>query len=195
MKEADFEALSKELTTELQLTEDIAKTGRARVDGVEVVMIYNEKSDPDQIHCYVDMGVPNPQYREAIYAEFLKSQLFLVNKLNGVFGLDPMSGHCVLATVLPVPTKPDAKRVAERLRVYALQAKMMEHLMANGPQAPQLPQTAHAAQPQPTAGASKPQATSPHPGSATATATAQAHSAAPAHASTPAVPAQAQPKK
>lgn len=193
MKEADFEALSKELSKELHLTEDIAKTGRALIDGVEVVMIYNEKSDPDQIHCYVDMGQPNPQHREAIYAEFLKSQLFLVNKFNGVFGLDPMSGHCVLVAVLPVPKKPDAKRVAERLRVYALQGKLMEHLMANGPQVPKLPETTHAAQPQPTAGASKPQATSPHPG--TAPATGQAHSATPAHASAPAVPPHAQPKK
>jgi hypothetical protein len=95
MNHSQFLDLCRDISTELNL-EDLDELGFSNyleIDDIPMAFIFDEHSNPDRIFCYVDHGPIEDSQRLDIYDNLLTLNLLSGTKTNGIYALDPTSGH------------------------------------------------------------------------------------------------------
>jgi hypothetical protein len=128
MTEIEFKNLCRQLSQSLGQTdcEALGESGRIQIDGVDIALFFDEQDSPDLLYCYVDMGPIAEESRLAAWEQLLVMNLLSGAKTNGVYSLDPASGHGLFVVHFMLPEKIDAEVLAGAFQVYAQQARAFQ---------------------------------------------------------------------
>lgn len=74
-------------------------TGAIHIDGMDMLLRYDEKLHPDALRLYLDLGMPPPGTREKLWDMLLISNFVIGEQTGGyiVFSVHPVSNHVVLS--------------------------------------------------------------------------------------------------
>lgn len=128
MTETEFKSLCRHLSRSLGQTdcEALGESGRIQMEGVDIALFFDEQDSPDVLYCYVDMGPIPEESRLAAWEQLLVMNLLSGAKTNGVYSLDPASGHGLFVVHFMLPEKLDPETLAAAFRIYAQQAKAFQ---------------------------------------------------------------------
>jgi hypothetical protein len=107
------------LTDPLGLLENNCVT----VDGVDMLMMYDEKINPDVIHLRIDFGGSKGENMAEIRTAMLEANYGWGLDGNAVFSVHPQAGHAILTLRLPLTEDTNAARLAQALDQCAQEAQ------------------------------------------------------------------------
>ena len=134
MNHSQFLELCRDISTELNC-EDLDELGFSNyveIDDIPIAFIFDEHSDADRIFCYVDLGPVNESQRLDIYDNLLTLNLLSGVKTNGVYALDPTSGHILFVIHIVDLDQSHAKVLANDLRSYSARAISLQNNLFKG---------------------------------------------------------------
>ena len=134
MNHSQFIELCRDISTELNL-EDLDELGFSNyleIDDIPMAFIFDEHSNPDRIFCYVDHGPIEDSQRLDIYDNLLTLNLLSGTKTNGIYALDPTSGHVLFVIHVVDLDQSDAKVLANDLRSYSARAISLQNNLFKG---------------------------------------------------------------
>lgn len=128
MTETEFKSLCRHLSRSLGQTdcERLGASGRIQIEGIDIALFFDEQDSPDVLYCYVDMGPIPEDSRLAAWEQLLVMNLLSGAKTNGVYSLDPASGHGLFVVHFMLPEKLDPETLAAAFRIYAQQARAFQ---------------------------------------------------------------------
>jgi hypothetical protein len=134
MTEIEFKNLCRQLSQSLGQTdcEALGESGRIQVDGIDIALFFDEQDSPDMLYCYVDMGPIAEELRLAAWEQLLVMNLLSGAKTNGVYSLDPATGHGLFVVHFMLPEKIDPETLAAAFRIYAQQASAFQASLQDG---------------------------------------------------------------
>lgn len=133
MNEAEFIKLCRDVSQALGRpdVEALGQQGRMEIDGIDIALFFEEKEMPDLLFCYVDMGPIPDASRLMAFEQLLVMNLLSGAKTNGVYTLDPASGHALFVVHFMHPEHMEAELLATAFRVYARQAAAFRKMLTD----------------------------------------------------------------
>ena len=134
MNHSQFLELSRDISTELNLDDldELGLSNYLEINDIPIASIFDEHSAPDRIFCYVDLGPIEESQRLDIYDNLLMLNLLSGTKTNGIYALDPTSGHVLFVVHIVDLDQSDAKVIATDLRSYSARAISLQNNLFNG---------------------------------------------------------------
>ncbi|MBX3609461.1 MAG: CesT family type III secretion system chaperone [Hydrogenophaga sp.] len=134
MNESTFLDICHQASTALGLPEPerLGRDGRVDIDGVAMVVFFDELTAPDQVRCFVDLGPVPTADGEGHLRQLLNFNLFSVHPASGVCALDPVSGHGLLVFTLPLPDNTTGAQWSQALQAMVAQALALREAPAEG---------------------------------------------------------------
>ena len=134
MNHSQFLELSRDISTELNLDDldELGLSNYLEINDIPIAFIFDEHSAPDRIFCYVDLGPIEESQRLDIYDNLLMLNLLSGTKTNGIYALDPTSGHVLFVVHIVDLDQSDAKVIATDLRSYSARAISLQNNLFNG---------------------------------------------------------------
>lgn len=134
MNHSQFLELCRDISIELNLDDldELGLSNYVEIDDIPIAFIFDEHSNPDRIFCYVDLGPIDDSLRLDIYHNLLTLNLLSGVKTNGVYALDPTSGHVLFVIHVVNLDQVDAEVIANDLRSYSARAISLQNNVFNG---------------------------------------------------------------
>lgn len=134
MNHSQFLELCRDISIELNLDDldELGLSNYVEIDDIPIAFIFDEHSNPDRIFCYVDLGPIDDSLRLDIYDNLLTLNLLSGVKTNGVYALDPTSGHVLFVIHVVNLDQVDAEVIANDLRSYSARAISLQNNVFNG---------------------------------------------------------------
>lgn len=134
MNHSQFLELCRDISIELNLDDldELGLSNYVEIDDIPIAFIFDEHSNPDRIFCYVDLGPIDDSLRLDIYDNLLTLNLLSGVKTNGVYALDPTSGHVLFVIHVVNLDQVDAEVMANDLRSYSARAISLQNNVFNG---------------------------------------------------------------
>lgn len=117
MSERLFQALLAELFDVAGVTQAKASAGvgQCRCAGVDLVLHYDERIDPSNVHAYVDFGIIPPARQHDIFRTLLSRNLRFGCDHRAVIGLDGDADRIVLVARIALDDTPSGRAMADTL--------------------------------------------------------------------------------
>ena len=134
MNHSQFLDLCRDISTELNLDDldELGFSNYLEIDDIPIALIFDEHSASDRIFCYIDLGPIKESQRLDIYDNLLTLNLLSGTKTNGIYALDPTSGHVLFVVHIVDLDQSDAKIVANDLRSYSARAINLQNNLFKG---------------------------------------------------------------
>jgi hypothetical protein len=134
MNHSQFLELCRDISTELNLEDrdELGFSNYLEIDDIPIAFIFDEHSAPDRIFCYVDLGPIEDTQRLDIYDNLLSLNLLSGVKTNGVYALDPTSGHVLFVIHIVDLEHCNANDLANDLRSYAARSISLQKNLFKG---------------------------------------------------------------
>ena len=134
MNHLQFLELCRDISAELHCDDldELGFSNYIEIDDIPIAFIFDEHSNPDRIFCYVDLGPVNESQRLDIYDNLLTLNLLSGVKTNGIYALDPTSGHVLFVIHIVDLEKCNTIDIANDLRSYSARAIKLQKNLFNG---------------------------------------------------------------
>lgn len=134
MNHAQFLELCRDISTVLNLEnlDELGFSNYLEIDDIPIAFIFDEHSAPDRIFCYVDLGPIEESQRLDIYDNLLTLNLLSGTKTNGIYALDPTSGHVLFVIHIVDLDHIDAEIISNDLRSYSARAINLQNNLFKG---------------------------------------------------------------
>ncbi len=134
MNHSQFLELCRDISIELNLDDldELGLSNYVEIDDIPIAFIFDEHSNPDRIFCYADLGPIDDSLRLDIYDNLLTLNFLSGAKKNGVYALDPTSGHVLFVIHVVNLDQIDAEIIANDLRSYSERAIKLQNNLFNG---------------------------------------------------------------
>ena len=134
MNHSQFLELCRDISAELNCDDldELGLSNYIEIDDIPIAFIFDEHSDPDRIFCYVDLGPVNESQRLDIYDNLLALNLLSGVKTNGMYAIDPISGHVLFVIHIVDLTNRNTTDVANDLRSYSARAISLQNNLFKG---------------------------------------------------------------
>lgn len=124
MTESEFKDLCRDASRALEIEEvdALGEYGRLELDEMEIAVFFNEELAPDRLFVYLDVGPMDEEQREQTMENLMTLNFLIGSRNEGVFGIDPSSGHILMIMHVPLSEVPTGDMLAEAFRIYTAQA-------------------------------------------------------------------------
>jgi hypothetical protein len=134
MNHTQFLDLCRDISIELNVDDldELGSSNYLEIDDIPIAFIFDEHTAPDRIFCYVDHGPVEDVQRLAIYDNLLTLNLLSGTKTQGIYALDPTSGHVLFVVHITDLDQINAHILANDLRSYSARAISLQNNLFNG---------------------------------------------------------------